>query len=201
MPVSRDYTDGHGWAKLDQTACHELASVIASLGPREFEKHCRIVLVLYKLIGSSGTIGRGVGYRTIASAAGVTEAAARWTVERLEKNGMLIRTKDGRQFYWHCGSVVETTDPSVVETTDPLLLDLALTTCNSVARPACSSTHKIVEDNQNRLSSTTNHDIAASPDGEPHITEEEITPEEALEIEAEYQRYLARRRELGYGDV
>ena len=198
MPVSKaddDYTDGHGWAKLDQTACNELASVIASLGTREFEKHCKIVLTLYKLIGKDGTIADNIGYRTIASAAGVTESAARWMVDRLVKDEILIKAKSGKRFYWHCGSVAETTDPSVVETTDPLLLDPSETTDPSVARSGSSNTHKTVEDSQNRLSSTANDDIAASPDGGPHITEEE-----AAKIDERYERYLARAKELGYGD-
>ena len=198
MPVSadNDYTDGRGWAKLDQAACNELASVIASLGARKFEEHCRIVLTLYRLIGKNGTIGRGVGYRTIANAAGVSEHAARLMVERLEKDEILIRTKSGRRFYWHCGSVVETTEGSVAKTTDPLSLNPSVATEGSVAKPGSSDTLKIVEDNQNRLSSTTIDDIAASPDGGPHITEEEMA-----EINAKYERYMARARELGYGDA
>lgn len=199
LPVSKaadDYTDGHGWAKLDQTACHELASVIASLGPREFEKHCRIVLVLYKLIGSSGTIGKGVGYRTIASAAGVTEKAARHMVMRLENDGILVRTKGGRAFWWHEESALQGADPSAPQGADPLPLDPPEGADPSAPKPARRGTHKIVEDNQNRLSSTTIDDIAASPDGGPHITEEEMA-----EINAKYERYMARARELGYGDA
>ena len=83
-----DYTDGGGWAKLDNTAALEMADVMASFPPKSAKRYARMLLVLYASTSKNGTVT--TGYRTLAERAGVPESAAYRFIAWLDKNGVLI---------------------------------------------------------------------------------------------------------------
>ena len=165
--TSEDYTDGHGWARLDQAACNGLSDIIATFGSTKMHVHCRILLTLYKSIGNDGKISKRIGYGTIAKAAGVSEASARWLIQKLEKDGTLINTDGIRQFWWMAEGVVPTTPHPVVPTTPPLLLDAVTTTGGGVVTAGSYNTLHTVTDSTKGTVCDSPCDQAAPPEGGP----------------------------------
>lgn len=97
--AANDYTDGGGWAKLDQTAALELADVIASFPPKGAQRYTRMLLALYASTAKDGTVS--MGFRTLAERAGVPEMSARHFFAWMDKHGVLVsegakRTKSGQ---------------------------------------------------------------------------------------------------------
>ena len=86
--MAADYTDGGGWAKLDQAAAFGLARAASSFPTSKLEKYTRMLLVLYSGTGRDGCVT--MGRRTLAERAGVSEDTARSFIDRLEDRGVLI---------------------------------------------------------------------------------------------------------------
>lgn len=92
-----DYTDGGGWAKLDQTSADELTRIIGSFGGRSLVQRTHILLTMFSMIGRDGTIS--VGYDTIAKAAGVEVTAVRRLVSSL-----MEQDEDGEALMYDVGT-------------------------------------------------------------------------------------------------
>lgn len=116
--AARDYTDGGGWAKLDQTACAQLARIIARFPPKYSEKYTLMLLTLYRSMTNDGVIS--IGYRTLAERAGVTRQSAERFVTKLESDGELVKvgevSNNGgrytmRRFEWMEGDSVNRVTP------------------------------------------------------------------------------------------
>ena len=83
-----DYTDGGGWAKLDQRSADMLADVIAEFGEAKLKERTKMILTLYRHVTSRGTFK--VGYDQLAKDAGVTFSKARGFFGYLQKNGVIV---------------------------------------------------------------------------------------------------------------
>lgn len=117
--MAADYTDGGGWAKIDQTACDHLADIVATFSPAYMAAHTRMLLTLYRSIGNDGTIA--IGYRKLAERSGVTERAAYKFIEKMEQRGILVRVGERktpagdytvRRFAWMEGATQEGSTPA-----------------------------------------------------------------------------------------
>lgn len=117
--AASDYTDGGGWAKLDQAACDRIAEIVATFSPAYMATHTRMLLTLYRSLDKDGTIT--IGYRKLAERAGVTERAAYKFIEKMEKGGVLVRVGERktpagdytvRRFYWMEGATQEGSTPA-----------------------------------------------------------------------------------------
>ena len=116
--MAGDYTDGGGWAKLDQTAVYELSAIASTFSPRFMEKQFRMLLTIYRSMDADGLIS--MGYRTLAERAGVTKQSAERFVHKLEESGDLEiveekKNKGGRytirRFPWRGGVSVNRDTP------------------------------------------------------------------------------------------
>lgn len=86
--MAADYTDGGGWAKLDQTAADGLATVAETFPAAKRGKYFRMLLTLYSATGRDGCVT--IGRRTLAERAGVHEESARRFLAKLENDGFLV---------------------------------------------------------------------------------------------------------------
>lgn len=102
-----DYTDGGGWAKLDQRSADMLAEAVGLFRKKELVERTRMLLTLFRCIANDGTFA--VSEKDLAERAKTTIDKARRFFSALEKAGLAIRTgrlKDGtiiRRFSWHVG--------------------------------------------------------------------------------------------------
>lgn len=103
-----DYTDGGGWAKLDQRSADMLAEAVGLFRKSERVERTRMLLTLFRCIASNGTFA--VSEKDLAEKARTTVDKASGLFEALEKADVIVRTnsklKDGtivRRFSWHNG--------------------------------------------------------------------------------------------------
>lgn len=102
-----DYTDGGGWAKLDQRSADMLAEAVGLFRKKELVERTRMLLTLFRCIASDGTFA--VSEQDLADRAGTTKDKASGLFDALEKAGIVIRVnklKDKtivRRFSWHNG--------------------------------------------------------------------------------------------------
>ena len=105
--MARDYTDGHGWAKLDATCAHRLAETMCALRGRTADKRRDMLLWCYSRMSEGSPPTFRVGARTLAKACGVTRRAAMMFLDAMDGDGWFVITKeteDGltpeRTFWW-----------------------------------------------------------------------------------------------------
>lgn len=105
--VARDYTDGHGWAKLDATCAHRLAETMCALRGRTADKRRDMLLWCFSRLSEGNPPTFRVGARTLARACGYTHKAARKFLEFMDEEGWFVVTKgaddgltDTRTFWW-----------------------------------------------------------------------------------------------------
>ena len=122
--VARDYTDGHGWAKLDATAAHRLAETMCALRGRTADKRRDMLLWCYSRMSEGDPPTFRVGARTLARACGVTRRAAMMFLEAMDGEGWFVVTKepdDGltpeRTFWWFSESGTEQRTGTELRTT------------------------------------------------------------------------------------
>lgn len=103
-----DYTDGGGWAKLDQRSADMLAEAVGLFRKSERVERTRMLLTLFRCVASNGTFA--VSEKDLAEKARTTVDKASRLFEALEKADVIVRTnsklKDGtivRRFSWHNG--------------------------------------------------------------------------------------------------
>lgn len=100
-----DYTDGGGWAKLDQRSADMLAEAVGLFRKKELVERTRMLLTLFRCIANDGTFA--VSEQDLADRAGTTKDKASGLFDALEKAGIVIRVnklKDKtivRRFSWH----------------------------------------------------------------------------------------------------
>ena len=87
--MAADYTDGGGWAKLDQTAAQELASVISTFTKRTVAKYTLLLLTLYRSMDADGRIT--AGYESMSKMTGIPIRTVRRFIEDMESQGVLVR--------------------------------------------------------------------------------------------------------------
>lgn len=118
--MARDYTDGHGWAKLDATCAHRLAETMCALRGRTADKRRDMLLWCFSRLSDGDPPTFRVGARTIAKACGVTRRAAMMFLDAMDGDGWFVITKeteDGltpeRTFWWFAegggGTLLRTT--------------------------------------------------------------------------------------------
>lgn len=91
----RDYSDGHGWGKLDNTAARGLADIIDTFGDsRTRHDYTALLLCLYASLGQDGVAV--VGRDTLAKRAKVSTGKARRFLELGEAAGWLVRAGERR---------------------------------------------------------------------------------------------------------
>lgn len=144
--VARDYTDGHGWAKLDATAAHRLAETMCALRGRTADKRRDMLLWCYSRMSEGDPPTFRVGARTLARACGVSHKSARLFLEFMDSEGWFVITKDAdegmtdeRTFWWFS----EGTVPLEGHTPCPKTRSEGHTTC--APRPARKGTHQMAE--------------------------------------------------------
>lgn len=105
--MARDYTDGHGWSKLDATAAHRLAETMCAMRGRTADKRRDMLLWCYSRLSDGNPPTFRVGARTLAKACGYTYKAARKFLEFMDEEGWFVVTKeaedgltDTRTFWW-----------------------------------------------------------------------------------------------------
>lgn len=105
--MARDYTDGHGWAKLDATAAHRLAETMCALRGRTADKRRDMLLWCYSRMSEGDPPTFRVGARTLARACGYTRQAAREFLDLMDEEGWFVVTKKvekgltpERTFWW-----------------------------------------------------------------------------------------------------
>ena len=105
--VARDYTDGHGWAKLDAACAHRLAETMCALRGRTADKRRDMLLWCFSRLSDGDPPTFRVGARTLAKACGYTYKAARKFLEFMDEEGWFVVTKeaedgltDTRTFWW-----------------------------------------------------------------------------------------------------
>lgn len=84
-----DYTDGGGWAKLDQAGAEGLSEIIGTFSPRTRMLKTRMLLTLYASLDKSGQTS--LSYRRLAKRTGASNGQAQRFIEELEQDGFLIR--------------------------------------------------------------------------------------------------------------
>lgn len=105
--VARDYTDGHGWAKLDATCAHRLAETMCALRGRTADKRRDMLLWCFSRLSEGNPPTFRVGARTLAKACGHTRQAAREFLGLMDEEGWFVTTKEvekgltpERTFWW-----------------------------------------------------------------------------------------------------
>ena len=111
--MARDYTDGHGWAKLDATAAHRLAETMCALRGRTADKRRDMLLWCYSRMSDGDPPTFRVGARTLAKACGVSHKSARLFLDFMDSEGWFVVTKeaddgltDERTFWWFAEGTV-----------------------------------------------------------------------------------------------
>lgn len=105
--MARDYTDGHGWAKLDATSAHRLAETMCALRGRTADKRRDMLLWCFSRLSDGDPPTFRVGARTLAKACGVTRRAAMMFLSHMDEEGWFVVTKEAdegltheRTFWW-----------------------------------------------------------------------------------------------------
>lgn len=148
--VARDYTDGHGWAKLDATCAHRLAETMCALRGRTADKRRDMLLWCFSRLSDGDPPTFRVGARTLAKACGYTYKTARKFLEFMDEEGWFVITKeaddgltDTRTFWWFA----EETAPLEGRTLRPNSRSQGRTTC--APRPASKGAHQMAEPSDN----------------------------------------------------
>ena len=144
--VARDYTDGHGWAKLDATCAHRLAETMCALRGRTADKRRDMLLWCFSRLSDGDPPTFRVGARTLAKACGYTYKTARKFLEFMDEEGWFVITKeaddgltDTRTFWWFA----EDTAPLEGRTLRPKTRFEGRTPC--APRPASKGAHQMAE--------------------------------------------------------
>lgn len=147
--MARDYTDGHGWAKLDATCAHRLAETMCALRGRTADKRRDMLLWCFSRLSEGDPPTFRVGARTLARACGYTYKAARKFLEFMDEEGWFVVTKkaddgltDTRTFWWFA----EDTAPLEGRTLRPKTRSEGRTTCAPEA--ASRGAHQMTESSE-----------------------------------------------------
>lgn len=148
--VARDYTDGHGWAKLDATCAHRLAETMCALRGRTADKRRDMLLWCFSRLSDGDPPTFRVGARTLAKACGVSKDAARIFLNRMDDEGWFVVTKEvekgltpERTFWWFAEEGGE------LEVTTPVSKPRSQVTGGRRPRPASKSPHQMAEPSDN----------------------------------------------------
>ena len=148
--MARDYTDGHGWAKLDATAAHRLAETMCALRGRTADKRRDMLLWCYSHMREGDPPTFRVGARTLAKACGVSRKAAMLFLEAMDGEGWFVITKeaedgltDERTFWWFA----EATGP--LEGTTPVPKPRSQGTGGRSPRHSSKGPHQMAEPSDN----------------------------------------------------
>lgn len=105
--MARDYTDGHGWARLDATSARCLAECMCSMTGRTAGKRREMLLWCFSRLNGGNQPTFRVGARTLAKACGVSHKAARLFIEAMDEDGWFVTVKEAadgmtpsRTFWW-----------------------------------------------------------------------------------------------------
>lgn len=99
--MARDYTDGHGWAKLDATCAHRLAETMCALRGRTADKRRDMLLWCFSRLSEGNPPTFRVGARTLARACGVTRRAAMMFLACMDEEGWFVVTKEAEEGLTH----------------------------------------------------------------------------------------------------
>lgn len=147
--MARDYTDGHGWAKLDATCAHRLAETMCALRGRTADKRRDMLLWCFSRLSDGDPPTFRVGARTLAKACGVSKDAARIFLNRMDDEGWFVATKEAekgltpeRTFWWFAEGGGE------LEVTTPVTKPRPQVTGGRRPRPASKSPHQMTESSE-----------------------------------------------------
>ena len=148
--VARDYTDGHGWAKLDATCAHRLAETMCALRGRTADKRRDMLLWCFSRLSDGDPPTFRVGARTLAKACGVSRKAAMLFLSSMDEEGWFVVTKeaedgltDERTFWWFA----EATGP--LEGTTPVRKTRSQGTGGRSPRHGSKGPHQMAEPSDN----------------------------------------------------
>lgn len=147
--MARDYTDGHGWAKLDATCAHRLADTMCALRGRTADKRRDMLLWCFSRLSEGNPPTFRVGARTLARACGVSKDAARIFLNRMDDEGWFVVTKEvekgltpERTFWWFAEGGGD------LELTTPVSKPRSQVTGGRRPRPASKSPHQMTESSE-----------------------------------------------------
>lgn len=152
--MARDYTDGHGWAKLDATCAHRLAETMCALRGRTADKRRDMLLWCFSRLSEGNPPTFRVGARTLAKACGVTRRAAMMFLACMDEEGWFVVTKEAedgltheRTFWWFAEGGTEQRTGTELRTT-PVRNSRSQRTGGWYAEPAPNVPHQMTESSE-----------------------------------------------------
>ena len=152
--MARDYTDGHGWAKLDATCAHRLAETMCALRGRTADKRRDMLLWCFSRLSDGDPPTFRVGARTLAKACGVTRRAAMMFLSYMDEEGWFVVTKEAdegltheRTFWWFAEGGTEQRTGTELRTT-PVRKTRPQRTGGRYVEPAINVPHQMTESSE-----------------------------------------------------